>query len=215
MVAPHGEKPPINSGETMTTISSDRIQELYLAATSSTLRIIENIEPGLWDNATPCTEWNLRVLVNHLIGENAWVAELFAGKTIAEVDGRLDGDLTGDDPIKAYVDTAGPARTAIEAPGAMEFICHLGGGDAPGSRYATELFIDTVIHGWDVAKGSGQNATLDPDLAQACYEIVAPMEKVLQRSGAFGSGVPIANDADLQTRLLAVVGRRADWSSPQ
>ena len=199
----------------MTTLAPDRIQKLYLAAVTSTQRIVENIQPGLWDNATPCTEWNLRVLVNHLIGENAWVAELFAGKTIAEVGGRLDGDLTGDNPIKSYVDTAEPARAAIEAPGAMEFICHLGGGDAPGSKYATELFIDTVIHGWDVAKGSGQDAALDPELAQACYEIVAPMEGILRRSGAFGSDVPVADDADLQTKLLAVVGRWADWSPPK
>ena len=199
----------------MTTLSSDRIRELYLAATSSTLRIIKNIRPGVWNNPTPCKEWNLRVLVNHLIGENAWVAELFAGKTIAQVNGRLDGDLTGEDPIKAYVDTAGAARAAIEAPGSMEFICHLGAGDAPGSRYATELFIDTVIHAWDIAKGSDQDATLDPDLVKVCYEMVAPMAGILRRSGAFGSVVRIADDADLQTKLLAVAGRRADWGSPR
>ena len=215
MVSQCGETPSTNSEETMSTLSPARIQELYLTAIAGTQRIVENIQSGLWENPTPCTEWNLRVLVNHLIGENAWVAELFAGKTIAEVGGRLDGDLTGNDPIKAYMDTVGPARAAVAAPGAMEFICHLGGGDAPGSRYAAELFIDTLIHGWDIAKGSGQEPTMDPESAGACYQMVAPIEKLLRESGAYGSDVPVADNAGVQTKLLAVVGRRADWSPPR
>jgi uncharacterized protein (TIGR03086 family) len=199
----------------MTTLPPARIQELYLAAALSTQQIVENIQPGLWENPTPCTEWNLRVLVNHLIGENAWVTELFAGKTIAEVGGRLDGDLTGNDPITAYVETVRPARAVVEAPGAMEVICHLSGGDVRGSRYVGELFVDTLIHGWDIAKGSGQDPRMAPELAEACYQMVLPIQQILRNSGAFGSEVPLADGADLQTKLLAALGRRADWAPPQ
>ena len=49
--------------------------------------------------ATPCTEWDVRALVNHVLGEIRWAVPLFAGSTIAEVGDRFDGDLLGDDPV--------------------------------------------------------------------------------------------------------------------
>jgi hypothetical protein len=56
--------------------------ELYAAAARSTSKIVAGIRPEQWANATPCTEWDLRVLVNHVTYENLWAAELFAGKTM-------------------------------------------------------------------------------------------------------------------------------------
>ena len=183
--------------------------ELYVDAMERTKRYVAGVRPDQWTGPTPCTEWNVRQLVNHIVSENLWSAELLKGKTIAEVGDRLDGDLLGSNPQAAYDKSVQVARAAVEAPGAMEAVCHVSYGDISGASYAGDLFTDLLIHGWDIAKATGQGTTLDPDLAAACYARVEPVKDELRASGVFGSDVPVAPDADLQTRLLALLGRQA------
>ena len=182
--------------------------QLYARAMASTQRIIDGVPSDRWDAPTPCTEWNARQVANHIIGENLWAGELFAGKTIDQVGNRLDGDLTGDDPAAAYRRSVEVARKAVEAPGAMETTCHLSFGDFSGADYASQLFVDTLIHGWDIAKGTGQDTRLDPELVSACLPIAEELTRQFRTAGVFGEDLPVAADADPQTRLLALVGRR-------
>ena len=63
------------------------------------------IGPEQWSGPTPCTEWDVRTLVNHVAGEYLWVPEMLAGKTIADVGDRLDGDLLGDDPLQTLMNS--------------------------------------------------------------------------------------------------------------
>jgi uncharacterized protein (TIGR03086 family) len=82
-------------------------------------------------------------------------------------------------------------------------------GPVPGEIYAGHRYIDVLIHGWDLAVATGQDSTLDPVLVETCWEIVRPQQDLLRGSGAFGTEVEVPDDADSQTRLLAVLGRRA------
>ena len=75
--------------------------------------------------------------------------------------------------------------------------------------YAGHRFIDVLVHGWDLAKATGQDTTMEPDLVQAALAVIEPHRELLRASGMFGEDVPVADDADDQTRLLAVLGRRA------
>jgi uncharacterized protein (TIGR03086 family) len=68
--------------------------------------------------------------------------------------------------------------------------------------------MDVVIHGWDLAASTGQDTTLDRDLVEACWEVVEPQRAELAATGAFGTHVEVGPDADRQTTLLAVLGRR-------
>jgi uncharacterized protein (TIGR03086 family) len=79
----------------------------------------------------------------------------------------------------------------------------------PGELYAGHRYIDVLIHGWDLAQATGQDTTLDPELVEACWEVVTPQAELLKASGMFGSDVEVPPDADPQTRLLALLGRRA------
>ena len=65
-----------------------------------------------------------------------------------------------------------------------------------------------LVHGWDLAKGTGQDSTLDPALVVACIEVLEPQMDLLEASGAFATDVQAPPDADPQTRLLAMLGRR-------
>jgi uncharacterized protein (TIGR03086 family) len=184
--------------------------QLYARAMRETERFIGNIRPEQWSDATPCTEWTIRDVVNHIVGENLWAVEIFLGKTMADVGDRLDGDLVGDDPSGAYARSVPPASSAAEASGAMETTCHLSFGDFPGSEYASQLFLDTLIHGWDVAIASNQDATLNPDLVQACLPIAQRITEQWRSSGVFGEKLETPG-ASAQAQLLALLGRREDW----
>ena len=76
------------------------------------------------------------------------------------------------------------------------------------ARSAGHRFIDVLIHGWDLAKATGQNTKLDAGLVEACWEVVTPQAELLKGSGMFGDDVEVPPDADPQTRLLALLGRR-------
>jgi uncharacterized protein (TIGR03086 family) len=183
--------------------------ELYIRAMGATRACLKGVGSGQWHVPTPCSEWDLKQIANHIIGENLWAAELFQGRTITDVGTRLDGDLAGDDPAAAYAASVGPASEAVSPPGAMETICHLSFGDYSGSDYAAQLLLDTVVHGWDIARASGQETRLDPDLVAACLPIARELTTQFRSAGVFGEDLPVGPDADPQTRLLGMMGRQA------
>jgi uncharacterized protein (TIGR03086 family) len=183
--------------------------ELYVRAMRGTINYLDAVRPNQWAAPTPCSEWNVRQIANHIIGENLWAAELFQGRTIDQVGSRLDGDLTGNDPAAAYGASARAASAAVSAPGAMQVTCHLSFGDYSGADYAGQLLLDTVVHGWDIATATGQDARLDPELVQACIPIATQLTSQFRGAGVFGDEVSTSADADPQTRLLAIVGRKA------
>jgi uncharacterized protein (TIGR03086 family) len=78
----------------------------------------------------------------------------------------------------------------------------------PGEVYCGHRFIDVLVHGWDIATATGQDARLPEDLVTACIAVVEPQAEMLAATGAFGSDVEIGPDAGPQTRLLAMLGRR-------
>jgi uncharacterized protein (TIGR03086 family) len=180
---------------------------LHRKALDATGRVVAGIRPDQLSVRTPDDDWDVRALLNHVVAGNLWAGELAAGKTIADVGDRLDGDVIGDDPSAAYDASAKVAADVFEAPGALDAPCAVSYGPVPGSVYAGHRFLDVLIHGWDLATATGQDARLDPDLVQGCIEVVEPQLSMLQASGAFGPAVDVAPDADPQTRLLAMLGR--------
>ncbi|HZP27865.1 MAG TPA: TIGR03086 family metal-binding protein [Acidimicrobiia bacterium] len=183
------------------------LPEVHARALESARRSIAGVDASQWDAPSACAGWDVRALVNHIVSGNLWVPELVGGKTIAEVGDRLDGDVLGDDPVAAYDGSAAAAAAAFRAPGAMDTPVAVSYGPVPGSVYCGHRFIDVLIHGWDVARSTGQDTTLDPALVEACREVVEPQLELLAGSGMFGTSRTVAPDADPQTRLLALLGR--------
>ena len=178
-------------------------------ALAATRVIVAGVADDQWSLATPCPDWNVRELVNHVVTGNWWAAELGAGKTIADVGDRLDGDVLGTDPLAAYDASAAAASAVFGAPGAMEAPCAVSYGPVPGEVYAGHRFLDVLVHGWDVAAATGQDTTLDPGLVEACWAVVEPQAELLVDSGMFATDVEAPSGADRETALLAVLGRTA------
>jgi uncharacterized protein (TIGR03086 family) len=184
------------------------VADWHSRALDATGRVVAAIPADRWQAATPCPEWDARGLVSHLVSGNLWAAELGTGGTIEGIGERLDGDLLGADPAAAYAASARAASDVFHRPGALDAPCAVSYGPVAGSVYAGHRFIDVLIHGWDLATATGQDAALDDELVEACRQIAAPQIELLQTSGAFAGNVPIPAEAGAQTRLLAMLGRR-------
>jgi uncharacterized protein (TIGR03086 family) len=187
----------------------DDIAGLYRRASDRYGSLVQAVKDDQWGQPTPCREWDVRTLVNHLVNENLWVPPLFEGKRIADVGDRFDGDVLGGDPVAAWSAAAGPAVSAIGEDGAMDRIVHLSFGDVPGSEYTWQLFADHLIHGWDLARAIGSDEGMDPDLVQACAGWFADREQLYRQVGAVADRPEIPEETDAQTELLARFGRRA------
>jgi uncharacterized protein (TIGR03086 family) len=184
------------------------LPEAHARALAETRRVVAGVGPDQWNQPTPCEDWDLHSLVNHLVAGNFWVAPLLGGQTIEDVGARYDGDILGSDPVAAYDRSASEARVAGLAPGAMSAPCAVSYGPVPGEVYVGHRVLDVVIHGWDIAKASGQDTALDPELVDQCWEIIEPQMAMLEASGMFGNRLDADAGASGEARLLATLGRR-------
>jgi uncharacterized protein (TIGR03086 family) len=183
------------------------LAEVHAQALDATRPAVAGVGADQWGSATPCDGWDVRALLNHVTSGNFWVEPLVAGQSIDDVGDRLDGDLLGTDPVAAYDASAAEAAAAFRGPGAMDAPVAVSYGPVPGSVYCGHRFIDVLIHGWDLARATGQDTTLPSDLVEACFEVVEPQRQLLEGSGMFGTVQRVGDDADRQTQLLAILGR--------
>ncbi|HLM18344.1 MAG TPA: TIGR03086 family metal-binding protein [Acidimicrobiia bacterium] len=184
------------------------LPEVHARALDHARRAIAGIGADQWEVVSDCDDWTVRELVNHVVTGNYWAAELGSGFTIEQVGDRLDGDVLGTDPLRAYDDSSLVAAAVFRAPGAMERPCAVSYGPVPGSVYCGHRFLDVLVHGWDVAVSTGQDTTLDVDLVEACLEVIEPQIDMLVSSGAFGTRLDVPEGSSSQTKLLGLLGRR-------
>jgi uncharacterized protein (TIGR03086 family) len=161
-----------------------------------------------WSAPTPCTEWDVRALVAHVVNEQLWAPALLSGQTTEQVGDRFDGDVLGDEALEAWRTAAGRARTAVESLDGLDTTVHVSYGDVPAARYLTEMTLDATVHAWDLARAVDADEQLEPELVGFALSVVEPNLALLAESGMFGPPLPVDDDASSQDRLLALLGRR-------
>ncbi len=166
-----------------------------------------------WAAPTPCTGWDVRTLVNHVVGEERWTVPLFAGKTIAEVGHRLDGDLLGPDPAAAARDAAAQANLAVNDADALDRTVHLSFGDTPAREYLHQLLAEHLVHGWDLAVAVGAEPRLDADAVRECVRWFNERSASYRDSGLIDPRVEVPAEASEADRMIAAFGRDPGWHS--
>lgn len=169
---------------------------------------IRAIGPEQWRLSTPCADWDVRALVNHLVYENLWTAPLLEGKTIEEVGDRFEGDLLGEDPELSWDKAAREATAAVGQHDVLNRTVHVSFGDISGEEYVSQLTTDHVIHAWDLARAIGSEELLDTELVEFVFAYLAPRVDDWRAAGAFGPRVEIPSGSGRQAELLALTGRR-------
>jgi len=187
--------------------------ELYRRSVAGFADRVRQVRPDQWSAPTPCTDWDVRTLVNHIVNEERWMPPLLAGATIADVGDRFDGDLLGDDPAGSAADAARESDAAISEPGALDRIVHLSFGDFPASEYLRQMLADHLVHAWDLAAAIGADRKLDGDVIEECARWFAGVEDAYRSSGAIGPRVGVPAGAGDQDRLIAAFGRDPAWTA--
>ena len=190
-----------------------RVVELYTAAADRFAAAVAAVPADGWAEATPCADWDVRTLTNHVVGEDRWVPPLLEGRTIAEVGTALDGDLLGADPAAAAAAAGSAAVAALSEPDALGRTVHLSFGDFTAEDYAWQVLVDHVVHTWDLLAGSGGDRALDPDLVNAAAGWWADWAEAYRGAGAVGPPVDVGPDASAQDRLLGSFGRNPAWTA--
>lgn len=169
---------------------------------------VHAVPADAWSNPTPCTEWSVRDLVNHIVGEHLWVPHMLHGETIADVGDRYDGDVLGSDPVGAWDRARAESVAAWEALPSDDVTVHLSFGDVPAGEYAEQMLADLVVHGWDLARGAGLDDSFDnPAVVEHVLAYVEPQAKLWHDVGIFGEQIEV-DSSDPGARLLGITGRR-------
>jgi uncharacterized protein (TIGR03086 family) len=156
---------------------------------------------GRWNRPSPCTEWDARGVVEHVIGFH---------------DVLLLRPM-GTKPTRPKDDPA--TRWSITVPAIFSTLADASDGYLTGDagipdvdirRLLPMLTTDVLVHTWDVARAVGVEAVLDADLCERSLALVLANEAGLHASDMFGPPLPVPDDADAQTKLLALLGRDPD-----
>lgn len=186
------------------------IAELHQRTVAEFLSRLESVGDQ-WSAPTPCSDWDVRDLVNHVVGEDLWTVPLMGGSTVEEVGNRFDGDVLGDDPLASGRSAAEAAIEAAAAGLAAGRTVHLSFGDFPAEEYANQLAADHLIHAWDLAAAIGADRRLDPKLVDDVARWFAEREDLYRSAGAIGERPPGELPANPQDRLLYGFGRQPGW----
>ena len=181
--------------------------DLYRDSVRGFAALVASIGPDQWGAPTPCAEWDVRALVNHVVSEQRWSVPLFAGATIAEVGDKYDGDVLGADPVLSATEAAEDATAAVSEGGAMDRTVHLSFGETPAVEYVHQLLADHLVHGWDLAAAIGADTTIDPGGLAECATWFDEREDLYRGGGAIGPAVEVGADASDTDKLVARFGR--------
>ncbi|MET9342992.1 TIGR03086 family metal-binding protein [Nonomuraea sp. NPDC003804] len=174
---------------------------LMTRATERTAGLVRAVRQEQLGLSTPCEKFDVKDLINHL----EWVAEMF--ESLGRQGPRPEqGPYAGDFPERAERTLAAWSR-----PEAWEGASPAMGG-LPMGVLAHMYLVDLVVHGWDLARATGQDYEPDPDAVSRALHFTDRMAEMGRQRGAFGAAVAVAGHAPPFDRLLGVIGRDPAWT---
>jgi uncharacterized protein (TIGR03086 family) len=181
---------------------------IYARALDQTAAIIENVKPGQLGDPTPCTEYDVRALLSHMVGGLNRAATMGEGGDGLAVAPHVDGV-----PDDGWPDAFGRASARVKAAWAddarLDAPVRVPWGEVPGRAAVTGYVQEVLTHGWDLAKATGQPAELDPELAEFALAFARRVLPPEPRDGAvpFGQVIPTPDGSGPYTQLAAWLGR--------
>lgn len=148
------------------------------------------------DAASPCDEWNVRTLMNHMLETQRYFVGSARGEEVSPPSPKPP-ELLSDDPVADFDRARAETLSTFAKPGVIA-------KTGPSLGIA---FSDQLLHGWDLAKATAQDATMPEGLPEAAYQMIHGRFTDDQRQGVFKPEVAVAPDASAQDKLLAYTGR--------
>jgi uncharacterized protein (TIGR03086 family) len=182
----------------------DPLIERLASAFDAVGALIALLPPGQWSAPTPCADWTVRQLVDHLIGMNRVFTALLAGQTPPR---RPAADHVEADPVGAYLNTASALVCAFAAPGVLDREYEGPLGSATGAERLQIRLYDLLAHGWDLARATGQRVELSDEIAEQSLAFARTQVTDQARPGRFAPAQVVDEQAPAIERLAAFLGR--------
>lgn len=189
------------------------IREHFHSVVASLEPVIRGISDDDLEAPTPCPELDVRGVANHLLGTIEAMRRVGASEPMDPDD---PWGINGDNVHERWRDDLSTRLNAFadvwSAPDAWE-------GDAldgamPKQMVGGMAFAEAILHGWDLAKGSGQEVEYDDAVVAGALEVMDQIGEMGRSQGAFGAEVELSDDAPAFARVLAKAGRDPAWSAP-
>lgn len=175
-------------------------------AAASTRSVLAGVDADQLDAPTPCDSWTVRELIDHIVGGQKFFTAGLNGEPPSG-EAAFSADF-----VAGFDEASSECIAAFGADGALDKMYELPFGTMPGSAFMGLATTDTFVHGWDLAKATGQSTDLDPDLATSLLEQskAAIQDAFRGPEGApFGPEKEAPADATAADRLAAFLGRTA------
>jgi len=182
--------------------------EILARAAASTEEILAKVSQDQLELASPCMSWQVRDVVNHIVGNNFWFEAIARDGVAPDRPNNAAPDETGGDHVERFGEGSAKAVAAFAA--AMDSTLTLPWGPMPASVFILMASADQFVHGWDLARATGQSADLDPELATQFLEFygaaIADEFRGPDSVAPFGPLVTTTS-GDPVAQLAAIAGR--------
>jgi uncharacterized protein (TIGR03086 family) len=177
---------------------------------ADTAAMLRGVKPDQLTAPTPCAGWDVRVLTNHLL--QVVGALHLAGRRQPVPDALWGQDLVDEAWADRFDDEGRAAVAAWARPDAWDGTVGMGGAEMPAPMIATMFVSDLAVHGWDLARATGQDHHCDDGVAELTYRFLTDTADQGRRMGIFAAPVPVAGTAPAFVRALALSGRDPHWA---
>ena len=180
-------------------------------AADAAARTVRNVHASQFGRPTPCADWDVRTLLNHLI---VWTSYSLEARAHGDSVGQdlIDRDFAADPGFAAdYRAQLDRALTAWSAPATWEGSLNVMGSPTPAANVAALNIAEMVLHGWDLAAATGQTYTVGEPAASAALEAVEANAELFRQYKGFAEPVQVPPSASVLDRVLATSGRDPAW----
>lgn len=162
-----------------------------------------------WDSPTPVPDWRARDVVRHLV---EWFPAFLADGSGIELAPGPDVDT---DPVAAWDHHAAAVQAVLDDPASAGVtFAHPRLPEMPLPRAISQFYTgDVFMHTWDLARGTGQDDTLDAERCEVMVRGMEPLDEMLRQSGQYGARVAVPDEAGWQDRLIGFIGRDPGWTA--
>ena len=172
--------------------------ETFDSAAKRARQTVAGVKANQLTSPTPCTEWNVQALLDHMVGTLNFVASSLSATPPAQAKGSLEAFDAG----------VAAVSKAARMPGALEKKVKSPMGEMPGQVFVMIAVSDTLIHGWDLAKATGQDTKLDPKNVEMVHGFMSMQAEAARKRKALGSEVKVPENASAQDKLMGMCGRK-------
>jgi len=188
-----------------------RNSQTYLSVLFGFDHVLRSVPADAWDQPSPCEGWTVREVAGHaMVVVNNVAARAGVGTMLDAFDGV--GVTAGDDPYETFRQMRTRFIEALDDPASVAIVIESRLGTMTIDEYIEQMYGDTLVHTWDVARGAGVDSTLDPDLVSIVYASYQARDMgPLRTPGRYDDARDIDSAAAEQDRLIAFTGRDPNW----